>query len=391
MFHIRTLRSVEELRSISGQWDHLLERSLNDNLFLTWDWLSHWINTFLTDHRPLCLVVYEDDNLVGLAPLWLERRRYFGLGTLNVLRFIGSQEVCSDHLDLIVSRKNSEAVCSAIWEHLYGPLRKDWDVFEYRYVPSDSHTLNLLYKLSENDNRCLGAVIQGYTVCPYVTLPETWDAYLTSLSANQRRALKVSSDLMAQAGALDLRICDTAESLHVYMQTHIDLHRKSWIDRGQSGSFGTDRFRQFHRQLAGDLLAKGKLFLCNLELNGTPVGSFYGFEHNKVMYYYLLGVERSAAPRASIGRVLLGRCIKAAIERGCREFDMLRGDEEYKYHWTSRERRELSVTFYNRSAGALVQILRQFVNRYGKQVGKTVLGNKTPTIERWLGRGKRNG
>jgi len=390
LLHVKCLTSVEELNAISGQWDQLLGRSLNDSYSLTWAWLSHWMSVYLKDSRPLCLAVFDDDKLVGLAPFWVKRVRQLGLGNLKILRFIGSEEVCGDHLDLIVSRKNSKAICAAIWEHLYGPLRREWDIWEYNYVPADSKVLHALRELSDKDNRCLGMAITGYTICLCVALPESWEEYRVSLSRNSRGMLKVSTDLVTQAGTLEFRVCNSAESIPTFFKTHIDLNRKSWNERGQQGSFSTEHFRKFHHELAGELLAEGRLFLCVLELNGIPVGSSYGFEYNKVMHYYTLGVERAAVPKASIGRVLLGLCIKAAIERGCREFDMLRGYEDYKYSWTDRERRELLVTFYNRSSGTLIYIFNQFVNRFSKQIGKVVLGSKTETVKRWLGKGPRN-
>ncbi len=384
MLHVKCLTGVEELEALSSQWDQLLGQSLNDSYSLTWVWLSHWMSVYLKESRPLCLAIFDDDKLVGLAPFWIKRVRQLGLGNLKILRFIGSEEICADHLDLIVSRKNSKTICAAIWEHLYGPLCKEWDIWEYNYVPSDSRVLQILRELSDKDNRCIEMGITGYTICPYVALPDTWEAYLASLSSNSRGSLKTSACLMTQAGPLELNVCSTVDSIPVFMKTLIALHRKSWKERGQNGSFATEKFRQFHHELAGNLLADGNLFLCNLELDETPVGSFYGFEHNKVMHGYLLGTEHSAVPKASIGRVLLGRCLEAAIKRGCTKFDFLRGYEDYKYNWTDREQRELLVTFYNRSSGALIHIFTQFVNRFSKQIGKTVLGSKTETVKRWL-------
>lgn len=390
MLNAKTLTTLEELTAIAEPWDELLSQSPSDSYALSWIWLSHWMNVYLGDGRLLCVVVYDDDKLVGVAPLWVKRIRQLGLGSLKVLRFIGSEEVCSDHLDLIISRKNSRAICSAIWEELYGPLRRQWDIWEYNYVPSMSPVLQTLSELSNKDNRCLSMVITGFAVCPYAALPESWESYISSISRSSRGNLKSSTDLMTQAGKLELRVCDSLDNLQEFMDTHMDLHRKSWNDRGQEGSYSTETFRQFHRELSQDLLTRGQLLLCNLELDGTAVGSFYGFEYGKVMHYYLLGVNRSAVPKAGIGRVLLGKCIEAAVNRKCREFDMLRGFEEYKYYWTDKERREVLVTFHNRSVMALVFILRQFVNRFGKQVGKVMLGNRTQVVKQWLGIGKRS-
>jgi hypothetical protein len=346
------------------------------------------MSVFLEGKQPLCMAVYNDDKLVGLAPFWVQQERLIGFGSLRVLRFIGSEEVCPDHLNIIVSRKNSKAICSAVWEHLYSKLRRDWDILEYNYVPSDSPVLNTLYRLSENDDRCPAAVITGYTICPYIALPETWEQFVKTISADQKRDIKYSEDLLAKAGVLILKVCDSITELPLFMKTHIDLHRKSWKDRGESGSFNTERFRRFHNEFAHDLLLKGKLLLCSLELNDVPIGSFYGFEYNKVMHYYLIGVDRSAVPKASIGRVLVGRCIQIAIERGCREFDFLRGYEDYKYDWTDTDRREWSITFYNRSFRSLIYILEQFISRYIKQVGRALLGSKTAQVRAWLSKNK---
>jgi CelD/BcsL family acetyltransferase involved in cellulose biosynthesis len=391
MLQTKCLTKIEELKEISGLWDQLLAQSLNNSYSVSWIWTSHWMDVYLKDNRLLCVAVYDDERLVGLAPLWIKRTRQLGLGTLKTLGFLGSEAVCGDHVDLIISRKNSEAICAAIWEQLFGPLRREWDIWEYNYVPSLSPVFHSLYKLSDADERCLGMVITGYSICLYVALPETWEAYRASLSRNSRGLLKTSTELVAKAGTLEFRVCDTADDIPAFFKTHIELNRKSWNERGQQGSYGSPSFRKFHHELAADLIAKGKLFLCVLELNGVPVGSSYGFEHNRVMHYYTLGVERAAVPKASIGRILQGRCIEAAIALGCREFDMLRGYEDYKYSWTDLERRELLVTFYNRSFGALVFILRQFISRYSKQVGKAVLGNKTSAVKRWLGKGPKKG
>jgi len=38
--------------------------------------------------------------------------------------------------------------------------------------------------------------------------------------------------------------------------------------------------------------------------------------------------------------VMMGLAIKSAIEEGAEEYDLLHGEEEYKFHWT-RETREL--------------------------------------------------
>lgn len=385
MLEVKCLTSIESLIGISKQWELLLKQSLHNNYSLSWSWTSHWINIFLDrDDQLLCLAVYDNQKLVGIGPFWVATKRQGLFGKIKKLQFLGSREVCSDHLDLIIHHKNSEKICTAIWNQLFGPLKKKWDIWEYSNVSVGSKILQFLRKLSDDDRRCLGLRINEYEVCPYIKLPSTWENYIGFLSVNQRRSLKVSSCLLSGMGDVALKFCENVQEFSSFMDTHINLHRKSWNDRGMFGSFGTEKFCRFHNQFAREQLYNGNLFLCNLELSNVPVGSFYGFVYNNVLHYYLIGVNRQAVPKANIGRVLLARCIEEAIRRGYVMFDFLRGSENYKYDWTDFEQRELLVTFYNRSFCSLLFIFTQFLNSFIRQVGHVLLGNKICTFKQWL-------
>ncbi|NLE03869.1 MAG: GNAT family N-acetyltransferase [Crenarchaeota archaeon] len=383
MFDAQLISKIDDLYAISSEWEQLLKESLYNSYSLSWDWISEFISTYIDRKNQLfCITVYNDKKqLVGIAPFWIDFKRQFPFGYKKTLRFLGSKEVCSDHLDLIIHRKNSEKIIEIIWDHLFTTYKKKWDIWEYFAVSVNSNILQSLRKLSDNDSRCIGVRINEYSVCPFVNLPDSWESYLESLSANQRRALKVSTNAISDLGKMTIKFCESIDELPLFMNTHIRLHRKSWNERGMSGSFGTECFRKFHYGYAEKQLEKYNLFLCTLELNDIPIGSFYGFVYNKTLLYYLIGINRSAVPTASIGRVLLAYCIKEAIRRGYDTFDFLRGSESYKYDWTDLEQRELFVTFYNRSFGALAYILKQFVSSFCRQCGYVLLGEKVKNLK----------
>ncbi len=371
---VKLIRNLKELQSYSKDWNNFLERSQNNNIFLTWEWLSNWIKVYLRQNNLLTLIVFEDEELVAIVPLWVEKVRFWGVLQLKVLKFLGSGEVCADHLDLIMGVKNVSDRARAIWDYLYGPLRSEWDIFEYYNVPNNSPVLDAFYKLGDEDDRCIKREIVDFSICPYISLPDSWDTYEASLSRNQRKGLRKSTKLLIEMGELELKFCRNVESLQNEMQRLIKLNRRSWRQRGRSGSFATDEFKHFHEILSRELLAKKMLFLCSLWLDGHHIGSSYAFEYNRTVYGYIIAVEKSPIKRASVGRVLLGLCIKETIERGCREYDQLRGDEEYKYEWSSLARRNLSLRFYNRNVNTFAFILYRFTYDYLKQIVKTLLG-----------------
>lgn len=353
-----------------------------DALFFSWDWISSWIENYLDDNTLLCLVARERDKTIGIAPLWIDHNSELGLFKLRVVRFLGSTEVCPDHLDFLTRRKQASQVAAAFLDHLLGPLNQEWDSFEYHQVPTGSAALNGLWNLAENDDRCVKQRIDGYSICPYIPLPARWDDYLKALSENQRRSLKITTRLLSEQGELELRFCSSESDLKRELELLMELNQKSWNRRGEAGSFATDRVRKFHSLVAQRFLAQKKLIFCSLWLYGSHLGSFYGFEVEQKVYFYIIAVEQNPHPRVSVGRYLLARCVEEAIERGCTEFDMLRGDEVYKYQWTDQFRRNLLVTFYNRSFRSFAYLLSGFVIDYTKRLVKSFLERKALTDPR---------
>ncbi len=54
-------------------------------------------------------------------------------------------------------------------------------------------------------------------------------------------------------------------------------------------------------------------------------------------YDYITAFDPELAA-LGLGTVLIGCAIEAAVEEGAREFDFLRGREDYKYRWGARDR-----------------------------------------------------
>ena len=86
-------------------------------------------------------------------------------------------------------------------------------------------------------------------------------------------------------------------------------------------------------------LARDWLRLFVLRLDGKPAASLYGINYNGVFYFYQSGFDPDYGNH-SVGLVTMALAIKAAIEEGAEEYDLLHGDERYKFHW-AQELREI--------------------------------------------------
>jgi CelD/BcsL family acetyltransferase involved in cellulose biosynthesis len=350
---VRIVRNHDELRTLETAWSGLLARSVHSSLFLTWDWMSIWADVNVKPGRLCVVVVQQEGEMVAIAPLWVDHVSC-GPVRARLLRFLGTGEACSDHLDLIVQRKQWDEWTRVIWDQLFGMLSTEWDCFEYSDVPAGSCVQRALVDLAEFDPRCPLYEFAGMTVCPYLTLSDSWDGFVSELSKSRRYAVKAARTQLAERGETRANLVTDSGMLAAEMQRLEALNSSIWKERGQAGSFATESFRDFHQRVSARLLERSQLFLCSLTCNDRYLGALYGYVHQGVLHNYIFSAERLEDRKLNVGDALLSYSIEAAIGMGCRELDFLRGAEPYQYLWTTLDRRNLTVRFYNRTLrGAL--------------------------------------
>ena len=101
----------------------------------------------------------------------------------------------------------------------------------------------------------------------------------------------------------------------------------------------TPRMVQFHHAMTQVALERQWLRLYVLKLDGAPVAALYGFLYQGVFYFYQSGYDPRYR-KHSVGLLTMGLAIKSAIDEGAEQYDMLHGDESYKFHW-AKDVREL--------------------------------------------------
>jgi CelD/BcsL family acetyltransferase involved in cellulose biosynthesis len=119
--------------------------------------------------------------------------------------------------------------------------------------------------------------------------------------------------------------------------------------------------RAFHKDIANQFLKKDWLHFSILTVDGKIVGAEYGFVYNQKLY----GLTTARDPlysKYNVGHLHRMFLIKDAIEKGLQEFDCLRGDEPYKYHWTKSARRCMQITMVKKDW--LVELRLKFLNTF---------------------------
>src|SRR5207249_928048 len=141
------------------------KETASDSVFLTWEWLYTWSRHYLEEGQLWIVLVFKNDELIGIAPFCV-RSRVTGMMTIREMRFLGSEDVGSTHLDFIVRRKHKETVLRAIYRHLHEEAAGAWDLLTLSELPAESSSIDLWELMVGEAGRVME--VAGLTVEPFI-------------------------------------------------------------------------------------------------------------------------------------------------------------------------------------------------------------------------------
>ena len=313
--------------ALRPEWNSLLRASGSASPFLTWEWLHTWWRHLRDASALRMLAVRAGTELVAIAPF----RTMRGTANLPCLDMLGTGDAGSDYLDVIV-RRGWEAEALAAMEQF---VQSERTALRLTHLGPSAMAGHLAARLAEDG--WTQTTTAGGT-CPYIPLAgHTWDSYLATLGAshraNVRRRLRALEQTFPVSFARVTTESERREALPVLMR----YHDRRFDARGTA--FATAPLRAFHDELTKRALDRGWLRMYVLRLDGAIAAVMYGFLYDRTFYFYQHGFD-DRYQQHSIGLVLMALTIRAAIDEGAAEFDMLWGVEPYKFLW-ARDRREL--------------------------------------------------
>ncbi len=328
--------------ALADEWNSLLKRSRFDTIFLTHEWQTTWWKHL--GKGELWIVAFRragDGRLVGIAPLYLTEVAEGDLAGKRKFNWVGCIEV-SDYLDMIVAKGWEEPVCAAFRDWLYGDEAPAWDVLDLCNLPQDSLTYRLLPPLLEETGD--QALVLKEDVAPQFALPLRYETYLQEqVDKKQRHEIRRKQRRAEREADVGFVVVGPEHNLASEVDDFVALQRASREDKAE---FMTPEMRRFFMAMAQTMFDAGYLRLCYLTLNGEKAAALFAFEYNRRFLLYNSGYDPDSYAHLSPGWVLLAYCIQYAIACGCRLFDFMQGDEEYKYRFGSHDYDVMRILVY---------------------------------------------
>jgi len=336
MLHIKEINEYNQFLDLRETWNNALKKSRDNNIFLTWEWLSTWWKHYGKESHLMILLAEEQNKIIAIAPLMHSVYRVFGF-KLRKIEFIGASKH-SDYSNFILTEKKTE--CLKLFINYLNDYPLKWNCLEFRGIPKTAESLNSL--------RMIGKDLYTFeerpcNICPYIPLPNSFEVFYKELDRKMRKELRRCLRRLAEKCEVEFTRYDDIELLQDGMEALFELHQKRWRTKGLLGSFADPTFRNFLLDIAKCFTNNGWLNLSILTANSKPIASLFSFEYNERFYCYNLGFD-PAYSKYSVGSLLFLRLIEDCIRKGLKEFDFLRGAEAYKTRWNTLNRRNIELS-----------------------------------------------
>ncbi|MBN1600310.1 MAG: GNAT family N-acetyltransferase [Chitinispirillaceae bacterium] len=349
--NFRILQSLSEFQQLGGIWDNLLQTSPADNYFLTWDWVWTWWQIYSKKDDTLAIGVLEyQNNITGIVPCYIRKKRLFGPFYVRTLYFLGTQspgpgEVCPNYMDFIYTRGEEQFIVEKFLSEIVKSNICDELCFSRMNYRSP------IFKILQNVSvkHKLLALTDDVFECPVAKLPTSWDEYIQSLSSSMRYKIRREQrKLQLSQNTVFSQPINETEAAR-YFEELIQLHQKRWNDRNQRGSFANEQFTAFHKRMIQSMFKKEQLALTILFENNEAKAAVYNIRYKNKIYFYQSGVLTGSGLPA-FGYLIHSYCIEDAIKNSLDEYDfLLEGRlDAYKRNFTNTQRQIGTLQIYQR-------------------------------------------
>lgn len=341
MLGCEVITDARALERLAPEWEALLEASVNNEPTLSPLWMLSWWRVF-SEGRKLATVAFRDgDRLVGLAPMCMRTRWFRRALPLRRVDALASgepqeHEICSEYIGVLAEAGREEDVARRLATAL-GDLGA-FDELVFPAMAGDGPWPELLSRAFRDAG--MRVTTEQTDTARYVSLPESWEAYLAGLGSKHRYVVRRALRDFERwsEGEHQLHRADDLASLTRGRHILHELHASRWGEIDHAGAFASPKFRAFHDDVMEQLLARDALDLWWLEVRGEPVAALYNIVWNDKVHFYQSGRLATLPPKVRAGIAIHAYVMQKAIAAGRREYDFLGGEAQYKRQLASSER-----------------------------------------------------
>ncbi len=286
------------------------------SVFVLPAFLQTWWEAFGEGYEPFLQSIWNDRDLIGLAPL---------LRKGTEARLVGSADVC-DYLDFIYASDQENEFFQALLPFLQEQGIKRLELQAQR---PDAAVFKGLFAAQSP------LVFEGFGVQISLTredetyevkLPSTWEDYLANLNKKQRHEIRRKIRRLERENAqYHFRLIEDSQAVEDFIPRFFELFEQN----PEKADFLNTKMKRFFNALIVNLARAGLARFGVLEIEGVNTAAILYFDYGGRIYLYNSGYKAEYA-NLSIGLLSKIFGLKYNLEKGSCVFDFLKGREVYK-------------------------------------------------------------
>jgi CelD/BcsL family acetyltransferase involved in cellulose biosynthesis len=344
------IRDIDGFNAFASDWDRLVDQSAVDPMFLSHTWFRTWWEAFGRNNELHVVAIRSGGQLVAAAPMMRTRAAIYGF-KVDALHAIYNSH--SPRYDFLVANQDPE-LYRRIWNLL--AEASDVDAIVLPQVPVGSGTISAMEELGRQEGWFTGQWLAP--VAPVIRLSPDYEGFFNNLKSGCRLNLTKRYARLRKSGPVDVEVVREPSAVDEAMSEGLRIEAAAWKGEKGTAILSDSAAAQFYVRLAKRLADVDQLRLTFLRVAGKRIALNYILQNRKTMYAVKIGYDpqyQSYSP----GNMLLNLILKDACAGGIEEFDLLGGDDQWKFEWTqeTRDHRWLFL-FRNRLRPRLLHYLK---------------------------------
>jgi CelD/BcsL family acetyltransferase involved in cellulose biosynthesis len=341
------LREIPEDESLRRDWNALVERAPQPQVFYTYEWAFAVQRAYGETLRPLIFLAYdEEENLCGVAALAISSPG-------ETVSFLCA--TTGDYCDFLSLPERREGFVTVVVEEL---RRQNMSSVTLTNLPADSATVAALrHAASLHRYQCFARTAY---ICAQVSLAALQRRGENKPVLPRKKMLRRFLNAMGREAPVRLEHARSWSQAEPVLPGFIEAHIARFLVTGRISNMVREQRRRFLEQLA-KLLSERGWFALTIFVAGQQVFAWnYGFQFLNTWFWYQPTFD-SDFEKYSPGFCLLAKLIEEAADKPeLGTVDLGLGAEEYKERFANQTRETLYITLNNSYPKHLHEITRHY-------------------------------
>lgn len=342
-YTIKTITDVTQALTLEQEWRMLTEENNDSQCFMSWEWLSQWLQTYqeyIVDLKIICIL--KNDECIAIAPFYIRANTKLGI-KYKALSFIATNEpeeceVASEFIDIAYQDQYKQKII----ELLTCQLSSFTDIHQFNFKELNKHSL--IYAICNELKPTLTAYEEQVTGYQYYINIENVFPYSASFLKKKKRTLNRFEKICTSQQGRFIIANDETKAAELFEHL-IALHQQRWENKNQRGVFSNDYFYIFHKNFIKQNINKGNVVLSAIEVKGEIIAVNYAIKWKNALYFYQSGINEYFKPNLSPGLLNHLLVIQYCKEQAIQEYNLLKSSKtDYKSQFSQQGDELINIT-----------------------------------------------